>query len=251
MNGGKNVREALARSDRDFLARNVEEEQSRLLEALCFILRRPVEVAGALTMGAFTAAILINALAMQNGTHPAPFFARRAAGALDAPATKAAAPSARLGAPTVPPERLALVRDIQTELASRGLYDGLADGLAGPKTVGAIRNFQESAGLDIDGEPSAALLRSIRSSPLAAARPDPIATLITSSTPSPPARSVMLVERALAALGYGPLKVDGLIDADTQAAIVRFEQDRSLPVTGRISARLRRELADVSGIELE
>ena len=61
----------------------------------------------------------------------------------------------------------------------------------------------------------------------------------------------MAIERALASLGYGPLKVDGLMDEDTQASIERFEENRGMPVTGRVSNRLLRELSEVSGLSVE
>ena len=41
------------------------------------------------------------------------------------------------------------------------------------------------------------------------------------------------------------------MDDDTGASIERFESDRGLPVTGRISARLTRELTAVSGLPVE
>lgn len=64
----------------------------------------------------------------------------------------------------------------------------------------------------------------------------------------PSSPRVMGVQRALAKLGYGPLKVNGTFGAETRAAIQRFERDRRLPVDGEISDRLVRELGAVSGL---
>ena len=74
------MREALARSDRDFLSSDeIGHEPSRLISTLTLVLRRPIEVAGSLTIAGFVAVILVNALSMQAGPHPAPFFGREGA----------------------------------------------------------------------------------------------------------------------------------------------------------------------------
>ena len=200
-------------------------------------------------MAGLTAAIFFNALVMQTGSHPAPFFPSRSAPKLaTAPARPSPAPQIGMA-----PADLATVKSVQVALTLRGFYDGTPDGVPGPKTVAAIRSFQDSAGLTADGIPTEALLQAVLARPVvdAAGRPDQIGALITASTPSPPARRLVSVEKALAALGYGPLKVDGLMDDDTRESIERFERDRGLPVTGQVSARLARELTAVSGLAVE
>ena len=42
-------------------------------------------------------------------------------------------------------------RSVQKALKTAGFYDGLVDGKLGPKTQGAIREFQKSRGLKEDG----------------------------------------------------------------------------------------------------
>lgn len=265
------MREALARSDRDFLLSDkVEETPSRYVGIMRVILQRPAEVAGLVVMGGLSLAILVNALALQNGTHTSPFIAQRG--------SAASAPSVPV--PPVPPDTIvrgagdaaaqdavAILRDVQLALAERGLYDGLADGVLGPKTTAAIRSFQQHNGMPVDGQSSAALLTRIiaSSSPLLTTEPgateaapappvDQIAALINgepATTPGPqPDKRVLGVEKALAKQGYGPLKVDGFMAADTRNAISRFEKDRGLPVTGQISVRLLQELAR-SGTKVE
>jgi len=59
------------------------------------------------------------------------------------------------------------------------------------------------------------------------------------------------VQRALNDYGYGPVKITGNYEAETIAAIQKFERDRKLPVTGQISPRLLRELAALTGRPLE
>ena len=77
------------------------------------------------------------------------------------------------------------------------------------------------------------------------ARTDPIAELIA------PSKRVLAIQRALADFGYGQIKSTGAYDADTAAAIEKFERDRRMPVTGQISDRFVRELAAMTGRPLE
>lgn len=214
-----------------------------MLEVARFALHHPTEIAGALLAAGMTGAILVNALALQTGSHPAPFFSRQAV----LPIGAAARPAEGTTGPALD-EMGVLVRDIQVGLAAHDSYDGPTDGVLGPKTDAAIRGFQVGAGLPVDGKPTAALLARIQTSK---SRPapagDPIAALIKANAPLPPDRRVLAVEQILASLGYGPLKVDGIPGADTRASIERFQRDRSLPADGAMSPRLLRELQAVSG----
>jgi peptidoglycan hydrolase-like protein with peptidoglycan-binding domain len=223
-----------------------------------------------------TVAIVINVLFMQSGSHPAPMFkgapvpvkpavtenvpavARPRpveAVALPAPApAKSAAPAA----PRTPGE---IITDIQRELARRGYYDGTVDGLYGPKTDGAIRDFEQAAGLKPSTEPSEALLQAIVRAPAKLAK-----GVTTGATPAPrppapvrndvadrpaPSKRVIALQRALADFGYGQIKPSGIVDAETQAAIEKFERERKLPVTGQPSDRVMREMTAMTGRPLE
>jgi peptidoglycan hydrolase-like protein with peptidoglycan-binding domain len=151
--------------------------------------------------------------------------------------------------------RVRLISDIQRELGRRGYYDGTADGIWGGKTDAATRDFVQAAGLKVNPEASDSLLRAIMASgtkaqsgrpvPPESVRNDPIAELIS------PTKRVLAVQRALADFGYGQIKPSGNFDADTRAAIEKFERDRRLPVTGEISDRFVRELAAMTGRPLE
>jgi len=200
-------------------------------------------------------AILINALHLQPGPHPAPIFKIRPR-PVAAPEPSASVPLPR---PAVRTDaggraRTDVVAEIQRELAKRNFYDGPADGISGPKTDAAIRDFIQAAGLKIAAEPSEDLLRTLARSPVKAparggagpGRTDPIAELIEPST-----RRVLAVQRALAEAGYGQLKPTGTYNPETRAAIEKFERERKLPITGQISDRLVRELAALTGGPLE
>jgi peptidoglycan hydrolase-like protein with peptidoglycan-binding domain len=153
-----------------------------------------------------------------------------------------------------------VINDIQRELARRGYYDGVPDGLYGPKTDAAIRDFEQAAALKPSTEPNEALLQSIVRAPAKLVRPTIAVTAGARPTQassdsagerSAASKRVIALQRALAEYGYGQIKPSGVIDAETQAAIEKFERERRLPITGQASDRLVRELAAMTGRPLE
>jgi peptidoglycan hydrolase-like protein with peptidoglycan-binding domain len=240
----------------------------------------PRDAAG-ITLVAFAAgAILVNMVFMQSGPHPAPMFKtavavaksvaanggtaaalprpRQAEPAPPAAPAKAAAPApAKAAAPRTPGE---IIGDIQRELARRGYYDGVVDGLYGPRTDGAIRDFEQAAGLKPSSEPNEALLQAIARAPAKLAKGTSVAPSAVRPTPArndvpverpAPSKRIIALQRALAEYGYGQIRPTGTMDADTQAAIERFERERKLPITGQASDRIVRELAAMTGRPLE
>lgn len=208
-------------------------------------------------------AVIVNALLLQPAPHPAPLFAEPTKAAAHEklqqiaakPAVSASVPTpAVTSAPAPVPRPNAanvsakpgIVLDIQQALAERGYYEGLADGVSGPRTQQAIREFEQANGLKATGEPSDALLARILR---ARARSEITGSI---SAPEPrPSTKVLAVQRVLARLGYGPLKYSGLHDAATKGAIERFEGDRGLKKSGQIGDRLLSELATVTGAPVE
>lgn len=92
--------------------------------------------------------------------------------------------------------------------------------------------------------------------PKPATAPAAAASSATDAIPRPPADvaaspRLVSVQKALAKLGYGPLKVDGQNGAATRDAIIRFERDRRLPISGVVSDRLVRELNAVAGLNIQ
>ncbi|MGZ3291755.1 MAG: peptidoglycan-binding domain-containing protein, partial [Xanthobacteraceae bacterium] len=83
-----------------------------------------------------------------------------------------------------------------------------------------------------------------------AARPLPGRAEAAVERPAPSKR-VIALQRALAEYGYGQIRPSGIIDAETQSAIEKFERERKLPVTGQASDRVVRELAAMTGRPLE
>ncbi len=174
------------------------------------------------------AAIVGNAVFMQAGKHPAPLFATREPSFADQ---------------SMPDP--ALVSDIQQALAARKIYRGAVDGIAGPETRLAIRTFERNWGLPTRGEPSAALLATLATSPdvvvakTARAEPDPV----EASDPR-----LAEVQAALSRAAYGPLNVDGRPGPQTRDAIMRFQLDEGLPVTGKLDDALVKKLRAVGAL---
>jgi peptidoglycan hydrolase-like protein with peptidoglycan-binding domain len=205
-----------------------------------------------------TISILANMLLMQPGAHPAPIFKGAQSPAKPAMAAQSTAPPRPRPVEATPAPRTPgeIINDIQRELARRGYYDGAIDGFYGPKTDGAIRDFEHAAGLKPSTEPSEGLLQAIIRMPAKVTK----GSAPTSGRPPNrsdvadrlmPSRRVIALQRALAEYGYGQIKPTGILDAETQAAIEKFERERRLPITGQPSDRVTRELAAMIGRPLE
>jgi peptidoglycan hydrolase-like protein with peptidoglycan-binding domain len=220
-----------------------------------------------------TVAIVVNGVLLQAGPHPAPMF-KDAIAAITAPSKPAPKHSVKdavkdtataLPRPR-PPEATSkvdtratpeIIADIQRELMRRGYYDGVVDGRYGPRTDAAVRDFEQASGLKASTEPNEALLAAIKRSATKPAkqpsglRPAAIQQVRLEPSAEASSKRVLALQRALAEYGYGQIKPTGLIDADTKAAIERFERERRLPITGQLSDRVARELASVTGRPLE
>jgi peptidoglycan hydrolase-like protein with peptidoglycan-binding domain len=221
--------------------------------ASALLRHRPVDTFAFVGALAACVVIVINAVVLQSGSHPAPFFAN------PAPRTSVANPT-RTDLTTLPRPSADVIADIQRELFRRGLYEGGIDGIYGPRTDAAIREFEQRIGKRPGALPTEALLRAIQQSALkpvrsigtatpvstgSATRNDPIAQLIG------PSARISAVQRVLADYGYGQIKPSGAIDRETQAAIEKFERAHKLPISGQISERLVKEIVAMTGRPLD
>jgi len=252
------LRRAVAIDDEDELP---EEENLGWGErARDWVAERPRDAVAVLVAAVATGVIAVNALFLQTGPHPAPLFALRSGtsdrDALTLPRSRPmAAATARTDYRT-PRTHAELVADIQRGLATRGYYDGAVDGIYGPRTDSAVRDFAQAAHLKVDTGPNETLLRSILTSAVKEIRPAPVASMSRAHRDPiadliGPSSRILAVQRALSDFGYGQIKPTGVTGPDTAAAIEKFERSRNMPVTGQISERLMRELAAVTGRPLE
>lgn len=172
--------------------------------------QRPVDAGALICTVAASVIIVVNAIFLQSGVHPAPFFAN----------------------PTVP---------TPTHRATAAASGPAA---ANPAAPSPVRMIDMAPARPAPGA---------RTQAAAARRNDPIGDLI-GAAPAPastasvagPAR-IAAVQRALSEYGYGQLRLSGTLDEPTSTAIQKFEADRKLPVTGRLSDRLLSELSAMTG----
>jgi peptidoglycan hydrolase-like protein with peptidoglycan-binding domain len=233
----------------------------------------------AFTVGGIGAvAILVNALFLQSGPHPAPLFKTSPAPVAVADTTNTVATAVPRPRPAEPvpakvePQPAAArtpaesMTEIQRELARRVFYDGTIDGVHGSRTDSAIRDFEQAAGLKPNLQANEALLQSIVKSSIQAPKLANLSASPSATAPAPAAaparndaigdmlassRRVVALQRALAQFGYGQIKPTGIVDAETRAAIEKFERERKLPVTGQPSDRVAHELAGLIGRSLD
>lgn len=140
-----------------------------------------------------------------------------------------------------------LIQNIQRELSARGYYNGAVDGVPGPRTEQAIRDFQKGKNGQNTLEPSDALLNLIKRTPV---KGDVTKGDITGSIDGEGERKslrVLSLQRALARLGYGPVRISGTFGPETKEAIERFERDWKMPITGLMTENLFAKLAAVNG----
>jgi len=211
-----------SRRDAKAIALDTETERNLVMRVL---LHSPKDtVAGFLAMAAVVA-IVVNALFLQAGRHPAPMFGA----AVALPAVPALASGNPLPRPR-PTEADALATDTR---------------LIEPRTVGPRATESRSA------DPLTNLVKATTGTTQAPGVVRPPAPIPVTRNELSGARRVAAVQRALTEYGYGQLKPSGIAGADTQAAIQKFEREHKMPVTGQVSDRLLRELSVAIGRAIE
>lgn len=203
----------------------VEEDRGLLMRIL---LHSPKDMVAGLLAAAAIGAIVANALFLQAGRHPSPMFGATAAAPIANPLPR-------------PRPAEAATRAVELTPADVRAAEPRNDVKAEPKSD-AMSNLVAKATAPVAPPPAAASSTAIVRPPA----PVPVAAPQTAA-----GRKIAAVQRALTEYGYGQLKPTGTIGADTQTAIVKFERDRKLPVTGQMSDRLVRELAAMTGRPIE
>lgn len=201
-----------------------------------------------LAFALMAATIIYNATFLQSGSHPSPMAPETDTQSSASVRTTRIAPRSSRTLPRHNEQsepttmRSDAVLSVQRHLTDRGYEPGPADGVLGEQTRAAIMAYEHDNKLRVSGEPSDKLLKSMI---LGASPGDPAAA---SSQLSPENTAlVKSIQKTLIKLGYDAGPIDGLIGASTNMAIRKFERDRKLPVKGRISGRLVKELREASG----
>ena len=203
-------------------------EHGWLVRALLY---SPKDLSAGILASAAVTAILVNAVFLQSGPHPAPMFG-----------SYVAIPAGLASNPLPRPRPLdAAISPFDPKVIETRPAETKTPDVKSSDTKSADAKISASEPKYAD--PLADLVRSI-SGGQGAVRSQPAAQ-------SGGARRIAAVQRALTEYGYGQLKPTGMVGPDTQAAVQKFERERKLPVTGQVSDRLVRELAVVIGHPIE
>ncbi|WP_294538786.1 peptidoglycan-binding domain-containing protein [uncultured Rhodoblastus sp.] len=181
---------------------------------------------GVAALGALLAAVVVNAVYMQQTRHPAPLFGAT---------FKVEAPK--------PPPRPAHLDALLAEKMPGAALSKVAAPAAALAPPPAAASSQASG-----AESGAAPLRH---------KADAIGALLAeknvekkSAAAPVAAKTILSAQRALQKLG-APVKPDGAFGATTKKALETFQRDNHLPVTGELTLRTRNLLAARSGLPQE
>jgi hypothetical protein len=223
---GKSGAKSARRAERGFATAALAAVGGRLWSTAA---HRPVDATAIVCAGAASLIIVVNAIFLQSGMHPAPFFANPTS--LNSTALNSTAPAVG--------NRLAASNAVTaTSLAST--------------TPTATRTPDLGAETPMPPPAPARAAPPPRTQASVVHRNDPIGDLIgtggtPSSTSSVGSTRIIAIQRVLSEFGYGQLRPTGTLDEPTRAAIQKFEAEHQLPVTGRLSDRLTTELAAMTG----
>ena len=120
----------------------------------------------------------------------------------------------------------ATVRDVQHTLKSRGLRVGV-DGIMGPRTQAAIRQFQKSENLEPTGQLNRQTLIA-----LGIQQPD-----VHAAEPRYSTEVIRSVQQTLNNRGFRVGTVDGVLNSSTRTALKSFQKSENLEETGQLNAQ--------------
>lgn len=194
------------------------------------LMRRPRDSVAVLVALAAVIAIVVNAAYLQHGRHPAPIFALR-------PLPVAAAVTDVVGGVVRPsadavPHDAARTAPATSSVARGSRNDAIAELLA-----------THPAPAQPPSPP-----QPVHQAAVPAVRPS--APIPPPARPQP-SRQVLGVQRALSEFGYGQLRPTGVFDAETRAAVQRFEREHNLPTSEEITEPMKRALANLVGHPLD
>jgi hypothetical protein len=210
---------------------------------LGMIARNPVLVGGSTAFLVALSFVSANALWYQPHAHSGAFFATRdflRPGAVELPEET----TILIERPVQPRQVVEgdpTVKDVQETLKQLSFYGGDVDGLLGPNTRLAIQAYQQKMGMPVTGTVDEILLDqlgtgSVKPAALPSPAPrDAVAEEIAavSATTTPRDEMVAAIQSGLKEFGNDAMEVDGLIGAQTEAALREFQSLFGLPATGK------------------
>jgi peptidoglycan hydrolase-like protein with peptidoglycan-binding domain len=226
-----------------------------------FVSENPALVGGTTAFAVTMFFVASNALWYQPNAHRDAFFETRSLESYKAPVLpqkQARLNSTKSGKEdlfrivqedALPPDPV--VRDIQSALREMAMYEGTVDGIAGPRTLAAIREFQQRAGLEPNGKVGEPLLDAIRT----ASVPVPKAKKLVVTAPDDAepaelgAKQISQIQSALKKHGYDEVEPDGIVGSKTSDAIKAFQIKHKLKVTARADETLLRAMVKAGWVK--
>ena len=153
-----------------------------------------------------------------------------------------AGPRVSVAVKTERPGAKSALIDVQRELAALKLYDGPIDGRLSPVTRAALESYRRTHGL-----PQRATVQDLLDHLRYTKTLKQVARAETTASIGPDEATIRRVQTGLSELGYLPGPIDGTLGETTRQAIMEFEGDRRLTVSGEITPELLSELAKTSG----
>lgn len=149
-----------------------------------------------------------------------------------------------------------VVQKVQSVLSDLNLYTGSVDGIAGPKTKDAVRNYRRIIGLEESDEIDENLLDQLGAkssddtasiAPLPIARPADGAKLDGDKGPKPAVRGSIAVriQAGLRAFGNDHIEIDGIIGPQTSDAIREFQTLFGLEANGKADETVLAKMRDL------
>jgi hypothetical protein len=193
---------------------------------LKFLGRRPARTILGAAFSAVLVGIAVNALFFQTARHPAPLMNT---GEVKKPATSATA------VPVPAPRPVEQTQQAAAPAAPQNILPAAARTAPAKEAAEIMGGAKLAATEKSSGDQIAALINKGSLAPM---------------TSDAEKSRIHSAQRALIKLGYS-IKADGVMGKSMKQAIEKFERDRSLPVTGDLSARTVRELAAQSRIAIQ
>ncbi|NEO26138.1 MAG: peptidoglycan-binding protein [Kamptonema sp. SIO4C4] len=140
-------------------------------------------------------------------------------------------------------DRSEAVQSLQQQLTDLGVYSGPITGYFGPKTQAAVRHFQHTQGLTVDGivgeKTQTAMLAAIAPPPASDPPATPSRPSLPPLTQGSQGQRVSLLQQRLQVLGYLQTPPSGTFDEPTQQALQAFQTDQKLTPDGILGNQTR------------
>jgi peptidoglycan hydrolase-like protein with peptidoglycan-binding domain len=141
------------------------------------------------------------------------------------------------------------VRDLQRFLSAIGTSVGSIDGVFGPLTRNAVRQFQSMRGITADGIVGPQSIGEITTVNTILPATSVLATNARILRPGYRGADVQNLQQLLHVAGHSPGAADGVYGPLTEAAVRSFQSARGITVDGRVGPQTRNTLSTYLGLD--